>query len=56
MSKEQLYSKINELRELLAQAKCDGIAFNLEEAPTLVDAEFAGVIRTLEDMVDYYVD
>ena len=56
MGRQELYSKINELREMLAQAKCDGIAFNLEEAPTLVDAEFAGVIRTLEDMIDYYVD
>ena len=55
-AKQKLFDKFNELRALFAQAKCDGVEFNLEEAPTLVDAEVASVLNELEGLISYYVD
>ena len=54
--KEQLQAKIDELVALLAQATCEDTHILLDNEEDEAGIEFAGQIRTLRDMVDYYVD
>ena len=60
--KEQLQAKIDEFVALLAQATCEDTHILLDK-DNLQDTdedeaalEFAGQVRTLRDMVEYYVD
>ena len=54
--KEQLQAKIDEFVALLAQAQCEGTNILLDNEEDEAGIEFAGQVRTLRDMVDYYVD
>ena len=54
--KEQLQAKIDEFVALLAQATCEDTHILLDNEEDEAGIEFAGQIRTLRDMVDYYVD
>lgn len=54
--RDLLQAKIDEFVALLAQAQCDRQHILLEDTENEASLEFAGQIKTLRDMVDYYVD
>lgn len=54
-AKEQLLAKINEVYDLLGQAKCDGLALFDTECEAASE-EIYTALSTFEQAVDYYVD
>ena len=56
-TKQQLFSKLAELQDLLEEATCDGQTFAENfEAEIGWAAELNITLRTLTDNIDYYVD
>jgi hypothetical protein len=54
--REQLFAKLAELRELLEQATCDGVALDLDSFEDEVGMDIGAALNTLEQCVQYYVD
>mgnify|MGYP003336083152 FL=1 len=54
--KEQLLTKLAEVRDLLEQATCDGVAIDLDSFEDEVGMDIGAALNTLEQSVQYYVD
>ena len=56
MLKTAIGNKLLELRELLEQATCDGVALNFNSDEDEVGMDIGAALNTLEQCVQYYVD
>ena len=54
--REQLVAKLAEVRGLLEQATCDGVALDLDSFEDEVSMDVGAALNTLEQCVQYYVD
>jgi hypothetical protein len=54
-AKELILFKLDEIADLLAQVKCDGMDLTDADCED-VNEELWGALATLEQTVDYYVD
>lgn len=53
--KEQILFKVNEITDLLAQVKCDGLDIADDECEDVSD-EIYSALSKFEEAIDYYAD